>query len=154
MNSKEEHKLTEQECKNILQRVRKAQFELKAKEEELEQYKNDCYSLSATDYSKEKLTGGKTTDTSDMMARLMQLRDAVNEQWDKLINFRLEANIRINNMHDPVKRALLTQRYILAKSWKEVARFLYISEDHAKGKLHGRAIREFIKENTKEHIGI
>lgn len=149
-----EYKLTEQECKDILRRVRKAQFELRAKEEEIEQYKSDCYSLSATDYSKEKLTGGKTTDTSDMIARLMQLRDAVNEQWDKLINFRLEANIRINNMHDPANRALLTQRYILAKSWRQISEALYISEDHARGKLHCRAIAEFIKSNTKEHIGI
>lgn len=143
-----EEKLQEEECKDILKRVRKAQFELRAKEEELEQYKKDCYSLSATDYSKEKVSGGKTTDMSDMIARLIQLRDAVNEQWDKLINFRLEANIRINNMHDPANRALLTQRYILAKSWKQIAETLYMSEDNAKGYRHSNAIREFIKVNT------
>ncbi len=146
--------MTEQECKELLRRVRKAQFELRTKEEELEQYKNDCYTLTATDYSKEKLSGGTTHDTSDMIARLMQLRDAVNNQWDILINLRLEANICINNMHDPANRALLTQRYILAKSWKVVAQCIYVSEDHVRGKGHRRAIMEFIKVNTKEHIHI
>lgn len=139
--------MTEQECKELLRRVRKAQFELRTKEEELEQYKSDCYTLTATDYSKEKLSGGTTHDTSDMIARLMQLRDAVNNQWDILINLRLEANICINNMHDSVNRALLTQRYILAKSWKVVADRLSTSEDNARGYRHEAAIAEFIKSN-------
>lgn len=136
-----------EECKSLLRRVRKAQFELRAKEEELEIYKSDCYTLTAVDYGKDKLSGGVIHDTSDVIAKLMQLRDAVNSQWNILMNLRLDVNICINNMVDPEYRALLTQRYILAKSWKEVAKAMMVSEDHAKGYKHNNAIREFINAN-------
>ncbi|MDY5253991.1 DUF1492 domain-containing protein [Veillonella caviae] len=135
-------------AKEYLYKVLDANLELKSKEDELETYRQNCYSISAIDYSKDRVTGGVSTDTSDKIAKLLNLIQDVDQQWAKLIQLRAEANRLINNVAESNLRVLLIQRYVLGKPWQEVANFMFISEDHARGYLNGKAIQQFSKINT------
>lgn len=136
-------------AKEYLIAVRKANLELRSKEEELKEYQVNCYSISAIDYSKSRVSGGMSTDISDKIIKLHDMVDAVNKRFFHLIDLRSEANQLINKMLESDLRVLLTQRYIFGKSWKEVAAFLHVSEDHARGYMHRDALKAFSKVNTK-----
>ncbi|WP_288761003.1 DUF1492 domain-containing protein [uncultured Veillonella sp.] len=135
-------------AKEYLYKVLDANLELKSKEDELETYRQNCYSISAIDYSKDRVTGGASTDTSDKIVKLLQLIQDVDQQWAELIQLRAEANRLINNVEESNLRVLLIQRYVLGKNWQDVANFMLISEDHARGYLNGKAIQQFSKINT------
>ena len=134
--------------KEYLRKVLDANLELRSKEDELETYRQDCYSISAIDYSKDRVTGGISADISDKIAKLTELIQDVDKQWDELIQLRVEANRLINNVEQSNLRVLLIQRYVLGKPWNKVADFMFISEDHARGYLNGQAIQQFGKVNT------
>lgn len=134
--------------KEYLRSVLDANLELRSKEDELATYRQDCYSVSAIDYSKDRVTGGVSTDISDKIAKLTELIQDVDKQWEKLIQLRVEANRLINNVEQSNLRVLLIQRYVLGKPWHEVADFMFISENHARGYLNGQAIQKFGKVNT------
>lgn len=135
-------------AKEYLRKVLDSNLELRSKEDELATYRQDCYSISAIDYSKDRVTGGVSTDISDKIAKLTELIQDVDKQWEKLIQLRVEANRLINSVEQPNLRVLLIQRYVLGKPWHEVARFMFVSEDHARGYLNGQAIQQFGKVNT------
>ena len=44
-------------AKEYLRKVLEANLELRSKEDELTTYRQDCYSISAIDYSKDRVTG-------------------------------------------------------------------------------------------------
>ena len=135
-------------AKEYLRTVLEANLEIRSKEDELETYRQDCYSISAIDYSKDRVTGGISTDISDKIAKLPKLIQDVDKQWEELIQLRVEANQLINNVEQSNLRVLLIQRYVLGKPWHEVAEFMFISENHARGYLNGQAIQKFGKVNT------
>ena len=135
-------------AKEYLRKVLEANLELRSKEDELTTYRQDCYSISAIDYSKDRVTGGTSTDISDKIARLSKLIQDVNKQWEELIQLRVEANKLINNVEQSNLRVLLIQRYVLGKPWHVVADFMCVSENHARGYLNGQAIQRFGKVNT------
>ena len=51
-------------AKEYLRTVLEANLELRSKEDELETYRQDCYSISAIDYSKDRVTGGVSATIS------------------------------------------------------------------------------------------
>ena len=135
-------------AKEYLRKILETNLELRSKEDELATYRQDCYSISAVDYSKDRVTGGVSTDISDKIAKLTELIQDVDKRWEELIQLRVEANRLINNVEQSNLRVLLIQRYVLGKPWQEVADFMFISENHARGYLNGQAIQKFGKVNT------
>ena len=135
-------------AKEYLRKVLDSNLELRSKEDELATYRQDCYSISAVDYSKDRVTGGISADISDKIAKLTELIQDVDKQWDELIQLRVEANRLINNVEQSNLRVLLIQRYVLGKPWNEVANFMFVSENHARGYLNGQAIQKLGKVNT------
>ena len=76
-------------AKEYLRTVLEANLELRSKEDELATYRQDCYSISAIDYSKDRVTGGASTDISDKIAKLSKLIQDVDKRWEELIQWRV-----------------------------------------------------------------
>lgn len=108
-------------AKEDLNRIRHIDKLLKATEKEIARLRSDIYSLHATDYSKDVVSGGQPTDISDKVVTLKYKLDLANKYWDELIDTREEIRRRIDNIPDLLLRAVLVEYYILQQTWEEVS---------------------------------
>ena len=123
--------------------------------------------LSATDYSKDRISGGHCGDLSGIVAGIEQCVELQRKEIERLKG--IKANIvvgieqcvelqrreieRLKNIKAEVRwvisqvrpnelAVLLTERYVQGKSWKELAGILFYSEARVRGELHDRALVE------------
>lgn len=94
-------------------------------------------------------------EIADDLLDMERIQKAQQEQLTKDI---LRAERLISEMPTPEYRDLLRLRYISGGlrpiTWNQVAKRMGYGEDHVRGKMHGKAIREarkIWKENTLEH---
>lgn len=140
-------------AKEYLNNVRTIDIQLKVKEHRLRRLRQDLCSLQSIDYSKDRVDGGQAIDMSDKIAKIQELEEKINAEWGELIYVRTQAEEKIEQLPDPMHRAVLTERYINGKDWENIAVDLHYSW---KGvfKLHGRALKSFetVHESTLKYI--
>lgn len=129
-------------AKEYLDNIRSIERRLKTKESELVKLQRDIVCLQAIDYSVERISGTKSSDISDKVAKLYALKAIVDAEWDKLIDLRQEARSYIVQMPSYQQQAVLIERYINVKSWEEVAASLNITERHIH-RIHNKAVAAF-----------
>ena len=66
-------------------------------------------------------------------------------QQIELINVRKEIEDTINKVQNVTSRLLLEQRYLLCKSWEDIADFMELSVEYIKRRLHSQAIKDITK---------
>ena len=91
--------------------------------------------LSATDYSKDRISGRHCCDLSGIVAGIEQCVELQRKEIEKVRN--VISQVRPNEL-----AMLLTERYAQGKNWKEVADILGYSEARVRGELHDRALTE------------
>ena len=129
-------------AREYLEEIRSIDLQLRVKESELEKTRQDIYCLSATDYSKDKISGGRPMDLSDKIAKLDALREEINNDWDRLIDERKKAKVLIQKIRDHRYISVLIERYVNAKEWEQIAKCL----DYSKVglyTLHRIALKKF-----------
>lgn len=126
--------------------VRNLNKALKTTEREIAQCRADIYALHATDYSKEKLTGGTNSDISDKVARLLDLLKKANQEWDILIRAKIDVKRKIALIDDLVLRAVLIEYYILGNTWEQVCTNMSYSWKHIHRK-HSQALKAYALKN-------
>ena len=78
---------------------------------------------------------------------LARARDEHNAAWDRYIDARADAKRRIRKVKDRTLGKLLMLRYVDFAPWNAVADALGYSEEHARGYLLQKALREFGRRN-------
>lgn len=137
-----------QEAKAELLQVRKLDAALRSIEREIEQYRAEMYSIHATDYSRDRVQGGQSSDISDKVARLQSYIDERNAQWDAYMDMRTTIRCRIAKIDDLVLRTVLIEYYIIKNDWAVVrARMRY--EKSQMNRLHNRALEAYAQKNTR-----
>lgn len=121
---------------------------LQTLEREIEQYRRDMLALPGTDYSADYVSGSKSGDLSDKIAKLMDLKDKADYEWDKLINLRVALRKKIDRINEPILRAVLIEYYILKHPWERVCTDLGYSwaQTH---RFHSKALQAYEAENMK-----
>lgn len=135
-------------AREYLEEIRSIDLQLRVKESELEKTRQDIYCLSATDYSKDKISGGRPMDISDKIAKLDALREEINNDWGRLIDERKKAKVLIQKIRDHRYISVLIERYVNAKEWEQIGNSLDYSVDGLY-KLHREAIHKFEKVYSK-----
>lgn len=129
-------------AKEYLEYVRSLEVRLRMKEERIAQLQHDICSLQALDYAKDKITGGSPIDVSDKIARLDELIQDTNREWDELIEMREQAKVLIAKLESATQQEVLTKRYIQNKRWEQIAVELNITWRHT-FRIHRAALKEF-----------
>lgn len=98
--------------------------------------------LSATDYSKDRISGGHCGDLSGIVAGIEQCVELQRKEIERLKAIKAEVRNVISQVRPNELAMLLTERYAQGKNWKEVADILGYSEARVRGELHDRALTE------------
>ena len=98
--------------------------------------------LSATDYSKDKVSGGLCGDLSGIVAGIEQCVEQQRKEIERLKSIKAEVRWVISQVRPNELAVLLTERYVQGRSWKDLANILYYSEARVRGELHDRALVE------------
>ncbi|WP_296813851.1 DUF1492 domain-containing protein [uncultured Megasphaera sp.] len=130
-------------AKEYLNRIRNQNYVLKQTEYELAEIRTDILSLRCSSLA-EHVSGTKNSDTADKYIRLEKYMERVNDEWDKLIDMRMEAKSLIQGLPDRHQQAVLQARYINGKRWEDIAMDLNYSW-RGIFNLHGQALRSFDK---------
>lgn len=128
-------------AKDYLGRIRRQKYKLEQVERELLEVKSDILTLRAANLS-ERVSGSQTSDIADKYIRLERYLDRVNEEWDVLIDMRVEARARINMLPDETEQSVLYARYINGSDWDDIAKQLHYNCKYIFS-LHGRALASF-----------
>ena len=98
--------------------------------------------LSATDYSKDRISGGSCSDLSGIVAGIEQCVEQQRKEIERLKSVKAEVRWVISQVRPNELAVLLTERYVQGRSWKDLANILYYSEARVRGELHDRALAE------------
>lgn len=99
--------------------------------------------LSATDYSKDRISGGGVNqDLSGIVAGIEQCVELQRKEIERLRGIKAEVRWVISQVRPNELAVLLTERYVQGKSWKDLADILFYSEARVRGELHDRALAE------------
>lgn len=129
-------------AKAELMQIRKLDKALKSIEREIDQCRADMYTLHATDYSKDRVSGGQGEDLSEKVAKLSEYMEKRNRQWDELIIAKTNIRIKIDNVSDYVLRTVLVEYYILQNTWEEVSVHIGYSWKQTH-RLHAKALQAY-----------
>lgn len=98
--------------------------------------------LSATDYSKDRISGGHCSDLSGIVAGIEQCVEQQRREIERLKSIKAEVRWVISQVRPNELAVLLTERYVQGRSWKDLANILFYSEARVRGELHDRALAE------------
>lgn len=139
------------QAKVYLLRVRSLEMLLRAAETDVKRMRNSIASLSAVDYSSDRVQTAGVNDLSALIVKLERYVERRNKLWDQLIDMKEETVEMIDRISDNTLRALLMEYYINGRSWEQVAILLSYSREHVVRVLHPKALREIEKHLTECH---
>lgn len=108
--------------------------------------------LKSVDTSRDRVDGGQPLGMADKVAKLMEVEEALNRDWDTLIKWREVAREMIGRMLTDQNRIVLMTRIVNHRSWKRVAGVLNKSEDYVRH-LYPVAVAEFETRVAEEYPG-
>ena len=80
--------------------------------------------LSATDYNKDRISGGSCSDLSNIVVDIEQCVELQRKEIERLKAIKAEVRSVISQVRPNELAMLLTERYAQGKGWKEVADIL------------------------------
>lgn len=98
--------------------------------------------LSATDYSKDRISGGSNSDLSNIVVSIEQCIVMQQREITRLNAIKEEVRWVISQVRPNELAMLLTERYAQGQSWKDVSDILGYSEARVRGELHDKALVE------------
>lgn len=134
--------MTAIEC---LERLRELDIELRRLERDIVEVKSKLYTLKAIDYSKDRISGGKSSDLGDQVANVEDKLAETRNKWHQLMAFRDKVDNLINQIDNCEYRALLHERYVNCGSWESVAEVVGVTREWVRIRMHGDALKEFEK---------
>ena len=92
----------------------------------------------------EKVQTSFENKMDDVVVRLVELEELINEDIDKPVHLKEEAGDKINRISNDKYKIVLSMYYLSNKTFEEVAELTEMSFRWVH-KLHGRALKEFEK---------
>lgn len=86
--------------------------------------------------------GGNHDKVGDAVAKIADLRSAINQQIDYYVDLQEEANALLTKLQDNIHYTILYRRYMLGDSWSQIAAEINRSERQAQN-IHGDALVAF-----------
>lgn len=112
---------------------------------EVKQLKLLSTSVPSTDFSKERVQGGKLPGDriSNIIAKIVDLEKQINDEIDRFVDLKKEIHDAVDNVKNVNEQLVLRYRYIEFLTWEQISeRMNYsIMQVH---RIHSNALRNFI----------
>jgi len=130
-------------AKNWLQRAYNIDRQIKSKLELIEMWKELATKMTANyGYGFGRSAPSDTCRAERYGILIADAEEELKQDAEELIKTKQEIGRALRLLEAPEHRLLLEQRYILCKSWGEVASFMDYGETHVRGYLHGQALQQ------------
>ena len=140
-------------AKEHLEKVRQMNIYLKALEHEYFDLRQRAMSLSAMDYSRDKVQTSEHSDLSNTIAKVVDKADEIMNECNNLQSMRKEVKSIIYGIPNYTIRTILIERYINCKSWNKVAEDVGYSWSQVH-RYHRVGLKEYGKLYNMTHNGI
>lgn len=127
--------------KEYLRRADLIDARIKSKRDTLQRLKESAHRITVTMTQSKSSGNGENSKLEECMTRYIDLENEIKRDIAELCNVKSEINGIIRQVNDSRLQLLLEQRYVLGKSWVAVSIAMGVSEDHARGYMHGQALR-------------
>lgn len=128
-------------AKEYLRELRKLDVEVAALRDQIRLLEQEAEGVKGMRYTRTP-KGGKPRDTADVLAEIADLKTIYTRHIDQLTEKRKAAMAAIAGIERTELRSVLIMRYLLGRSWQEIARELNYSKSSIL-RLHGDALRAF-----------
>ena len=129
-------------AKEYLTRIRDMATRVRFLQDELERLRTDAASASINIDGMPRV-GGKSDKMERLAIKLAEYDDALQTELTKLLNEKQTA-VHLIAQLPPRQQTILTERYIHAKKWEQIAYEMDITWRHCH-RLHGKALASFEK---------
>ena len=118
---------------------------IKDKQERLARFKELSVSISAIDYSKDRVQGGSGTAApyENQVIKAVDLEAEIEQDILELCRLQIEISNAIDDVEDVNCSLVLSKRYLLLKDWDKIAEEMNYSKKHIH-RLHKKGL-ELIK---------
>ena len=124
--------MTNQEVWDFLKAGKGKKRKLEELDLQLEQLGKDEIYIRAIDYEKPAVSGGTTSDLSDVVARkeeaMKKLKKSIIEVKEEILRWKNEVLTMTQLCENDVQAGVLIAKFINGKSWKEIQREYHYSE--------------------------
>lgn len=127
--------------KEYLLEVRHLDSTINRKLEELEKLRSLAEKVTTTYSDMPSAMSSSTSKTEDIVVKIIDLSNEINEDIDRLVDMKVEVRQRIERIENPEYRNILSLRYLCQKTFEAIAvdtgyTYQWICV------LHGRALKE------------
>lgn len=129
--------MTNKEKKAWLLRFRDAMRDIDCWEREMEEWRLRAEKITRT--ISDMPRGGKVLNIDDIISEMDEILRSIHRKIKESNLIKLEIEIAIESIDDPILEDLMKYRYVKGMSFKEISIILGYSEPHC-WKLHGKAL--------------
>lgn len=145
------------DVKAYLKRVKLYDTHINNKMEELDRLNAMVRKITQT--LRDDAGGGSRSQDKigDAVARIVDLQKEINKEIDRFVDCRNEVCESLNVIQNQRYFDVLYKRYVLFKTWPQIAEDMDFKDERGVYKLHGRALQAFNKilfKNGKEKEGM
>lgn len=133
-------------AKAYLKQIRKLDIQIDDNTEELSRL-NALATKVTSVLSGEVVSRTRDTDTMKTVDKIIELREEINRDVDRFVDLKREAKRLLSMLatEDEFYFKVLNSRYVLYKTWEQIACDLGFSYQYVCGDLHGKALQAFQK---------
>lgn len=98
--------------------------------QELQDLKQLSLSISAIDYSKERVQGGSSSSDAkfvDLISKIVELEEVIDKDVDRFVNLKIQIRDTINAVENFDEQVLLRYRYINFLTWEQICEKMNVS---------------------------
>lgn len=132
-------------AKEYLMQIREADEKLRRRLRQREELAELVYGISAVQYNKDRVQGGRIPGADGKLDRLMDLDKELLAEAEDLAELKKRITGEIEEVGNPLYVEILYKRYIEKKSLWEISRELNYSYSYIKH-MHGAALMAFKKQ--------
>ncbi|MBA9087486.1 DNA-directed RNA polymerase specialized sigma subunit [Fontibacillus solani] len=98
--------------------------------QELQDLKQLSLSISAIDYSKERVQGGSSSSDAkfvDLISKIVELEEVIDKDVDRFVSLKIQIRDTINAVENLDEQVLLRYRYINFLTWEQICEKMNVS---------------------------
>ena len=126
--------------KEWLSRAYKIDQQITSKQEQIERWRSLAEKISSVPNGPRVQGGAGDNRVESYCIKIADAELDIKRQLDDLVTIKKEISDMINQLPDYAFRVLLEQRYLLCKSWEDIASFMEYSVRHVTKSLHPKAL--------------
>lgn len=133
------------DIKKWLSRAYKIDIQIVSKEEQIEMWRNLANKTTASYGSVGGSSGGVSHRLEEYCCKIADAEMELEKEKTALVDIKQEIKATIDKVSDVCHRVLLEQRYLMSKSWIEIADFMGYTEQYVKQDVHSQGLQQIRK---------